>query len=81
MKVRVLFFAALAHDLGRSELQLVLSDNATVGDALSTLVNDHPPVARYRSQLATAVNMEYVGPDHPLSDNDELAIIPPVSGG
>lgn len=81
MKVRVLFFAALAHDIGKRDATLDLSDNATVKDALSTLAREYPAVGRYQSRLATAVNLEYVGPEHPLCDNDELAVIPPVSGG
>jgi len=81
MTIRVLLFASLAHEVGRSELAIDLSDNATVGDALSLLVREYPPIARYQSRLATAVNLEYVSPDHALCDNDELAVIPPVSGG
>ncbi len=81
MKVRVLFFAVLAHEIGRGDVVLHLSDNATVEDALSALAHEYPPVARYQSRLATAVNLEYVGSDHLLCDNDELAVIPPVSGG
>lgn len=81
MKIRVLLFASLARDVGRGELELSLSDNAVVGDALAALSRDHPPIARYRRRLATAVNLDYVGPKHRLRDGDELAVIPPVSGG
>lgn len=81
MKVHVLFFAALADDIGKRDVVIHLSDKATVGDALSLLAREYPAIARYQSRLATAVNLDYVGPEHPLSDNDELAIIPPVSGG
>jgi molybdopterin converting factor small subunit len=81
MKIRVLLFASLAHDVGRGGLEMHLSDNATVGDALAALARDYPPISRYRTRLATAVNLDYVGPDHCLCDGDELAVIPPVSGG
>ncbi len=81
MMIRVLFFASLANDVGCGEVSLNLSDNATVADALLLLSRDYPAVARYRSRLATAVNLDYVGPEHGLSDGDELAMIPPVSGG
>jgi len=81
MTIRVLFFGVLAHEVGQGEATLDLSDNATVGDALSALADVYPPISRFQSRLATAVNLEYVGSDHFLSDNDELAVIPPVSGG
>lgn len=81
MKIRVLLFASLARDVGRGELELSLSDNARVSDALAALSRDHPPISRYRCRLATAVNLDYVGPEHRLRDGDELAVIPPVSGG
>lgn len=81
MVIRVLFFGALAHDLGTGGTELDLSDNATVGDALSALHLAYPVIDRYRTRLATAVNLEYVGAAHPLRDGDELALIPPVSGG
>jgi sulfur-carrier protein len=81
MKIRVLMFASLAREVGRGELELDLSDNATVGQAIAALCGDYPPISRYESRLATAVNLDYVGPDHRLHDGDELAVIPPVSGG
>ena len=81
MKIRVLFFASLSQEIGQSNLEIHLSDNATVSDALATLSRDYPPISKYCSRLATAVNLDYVGPEHHLCDNDELAVIPPVSGG
>jgi len=81
VKIRVLLFASLAHDVGRGELEIDLSDNATVADALDALSGGYPPISRYRTRLATAVNLDYVGPEHRLCDGDELAVIPPVSGG
>jgi molybdopterin converting factor subunit 1 len=81
MKVRVLLFASLAQEIGQGELEIHLSDNATVSDALSMLSRDYPPISKYRSRLATAVNLDYVGSEHHLCDGDELAVIPPVSGG
>lgn len=81
MTIRVLFFGSLAHDLGRKSCELVLSDNATVADALETLLADDPALERHRARLAVAVNLEYVSPTHMLRAGDELALIPPVSGG
>ncbi len=81
MKIHVLLFASLTKEVGQGELELHLSDNATVGDAIAALATDYPPISRYRSSLATAVNLDYVDSGHHLCDGDELAVIPPVSGG
>lgn len=81
MTIRVLYFGSLAHELGRKSGELVLSDNATVADALEALFAEHPGLDRHRARLAVAVNLEYVTPTHVLRAGDELALIPPVSGG
>lgn len=81
MTIRVLFFGSLAHDLSATGTELDMSDNATVGDALAALCLRHPALDKHLARLATAVNLEYVDVAHPLHDGDELALIPPVSGG
>jgi molybdopterin converting factor subunit 1 len=81
MTVRVLFFASLARKLGQNHLNLDLPDGATVGDALRALEHQFPPLSALGSQLAIAVDLEYVGNDHTLTPDAELALIPPVSGG
>lgn len=81
IRIKVLMFASLADQLGVRELPLDLPETARVGDALDRLTRTHPDLAALRPTLATAVNLAYVGPDHGLADGDELALIPPVSGG
>ncbi len=81
MTISVLFFGALANDLKTRSSKLTLPDNATVNDALIALSDSHPGLKKHISRVATAVNLEYVGPTHILSGDDELALIPPVSGG
>lgn len=81
MTTRVLLFAALADAVGESAVSVELPEQATVGDALDALGERFPDVAAVRDRLATAVNMAYVRADHPLKNGDELALIPPVSGG
>jgi molybdopterin synthase catalytic subunit len=81
MTIRVLFFASLARDVGAREKALALADNATVQDALDALARDFSALKALRARLATAVNMAYVDGRHVLRDGDELALIPPVSGG
>ena len=81
IRIRVLLFAHLARETGEREITLELPEHATVSDALERLAGQYPQVARMGQRLVSAVNMEYVKPRHRLSNGDELALIPPVSGG
>lgn len=81
VQVDLLFFASLADVVGARRLRLELPTGATVAAALDELEGTHPKVAAYRPVLLTAVNEEYVRPQHALVDGDCLAIFPPVSGG
>jgi len=76
MSVTVRLFAILRERAGRDRLELELPDGARVADALEA-VDD---LAGGLS-LVMAVNREYAAPEDPLSPGDELALIPPVSGG
>ncbi|MGN6372337.1 MAG: cyclic pyranopterin monophosphate synthase MoaC [Solirubrobacteraceae bacterium] len=82
MTVRVRLFAILRERAGRESLELELADGATVGDALEALARD-PSLGDLltRMPLGTAVNREYAGLDTRLGASDELALIPPLSGG
>jgi MoaE-MoaD fusion protein len=76
MVVHVRLFAALRERAGSDRLELELPDGALVADALAAvddLARDLP--------LVLAVNREYAAPEDRLSPGDELALIPPVSGG
>jgi MoaE-MoaD fusion protein len=76
MRVRVRLFAMLRDRAGTSELELDLPDGARVRDALAEM----RPLAE-GLPLVMAVNREYADADHELVAGDELALIPPVSGG
>jgi molybdopterin converting factor small subunit len=81
MTIRLLLFGSLAQELDTRASQIDLSDNACVGDALDALALGYPALKKHLPRVATAVNLEYVGLTHVLHDGDELALIPPVSGG
>ena len=81
MIIRLRFFASVRERLRRSEAELSVGENATVDDVCRILCQENPQLADLASSLSFAVNQEYVQRSHPLSDNDELALIPPVSGG
>ena len=76
MRVQIRLFASLRERAGSSELTLELPDGALVGDALSEL---RWLIGDLRAVLA--VNREYASASTPLHQDDELALIPPVSGG
>ena len=80
--VTVRLFAILRQRAGRDEIELELADGATVDDALAAMRDDDRlGDTLERMPLRAAVNREYVGNDTPLASGDEVALIPPVSGG
>ena len=81
MNVNVRLFAGLHDLLGQREIRIELADNATVAELRRELARRYPVVTPYLPTLICAVDEEYVDTDHPLKDGDEVAIIPPVSGG
>lgn len=81
MQIRLRFFASVRERLRRQEATCSLPQGATVGALLDQLCDDYPALAEVRESLSIAVNHEYVDASHTLTDNDEVALIPPVSGG
>ena len=81
MTVRVKLFAVLREKAGASEVALDLPENATVADAREPLLRRFPALSGYIGRCAYAINRAYVKPDEILRDGDELALLPPVSGG
>lgn len=82
MTVRVRLFAALRERAGSSWVDLELARGSTVADAMRVL-SEHEPLADLlrRMPVRMAVNRDYAAPDAELAPDDELALIPPVSGG
>jgi len=81
MNVTVRLFAILRQQAGWQVCQLDLPGAATVEDAWQALVAQQPALAPTRSIVRFAVNRHYAAADQALADGDELALIPPVSGG
>jgi molybdopterin converting factor subunit 1 len=81
MRVNVKLFAVLRERAGMGELVLDLPDGETVAGASRSLAQQSPEIANYLSRVAFAVNREYVPRETVLREGDELAVIPPVSGG
>jgi molybdopterin synthase sulfur carrier subunit len=81
MRIRVRFFASLRERLNRSEEVREVPPGSTVRTVWELLKQENPELGAMEKAMAFAVAQEYVDKDHPLQDNDELALIPPVSGG
>jgi molybdopterin synthase catalytic subunit len=75
------FFASLRERLRRSEAEWTLAEGATIDDLWSALCREYPQLGPLGASMSFAVNREYVERGHRLSNNDEVALIPPVSGG
>jgi MoaE-MoaD fusion protein len=81
MRVRVLFFGMLKEVAGKSSDTLNLRDGATVGDLLAQVELQIPLLENAMAALAVAVNQHYAGAETVLKSDDEVALLPPVSGG
>ncbi|HVH82067.1 MAG TPA: molybdopterin converting factor subunit 1 [Stellaceae bacterium] len=83
--MRLLYFAWLRAKIGTAEEQLALpSQIRDVNGLLEWLQTRGPGYAEALKDLSTvrvAVNQDYVGPEHPVRDSDEVAVFPPVTGG
>ena len=81
MRVRVRLFALQRELAGARELSIELPDGATVESAWTSVVERHSVLAPGRPSMRFARNGEYADPATALADGDEVAFIPPVSGG
>ena len=81
LRIRVRLFAMQREAAGTRELRLEVPLGSTVDDAWTAVVDSVPALAPGRSSLRFAVNGSYADPDTALADGDEVACIPPVSGG
>jgi len=79
--ITVRLFARLADLAGTRQLELEAGEGLTAGEAYRLLVRRHPELAGFEASLMYARNQEYVDAEEPLQPGDELALIPPVSGG
>jgi molybdopterin converting factor subunit 1 len=81
MRVRVLFFGILKDLAGKSSDSLDLADGASVCDVIEHYAAQAPQLKEMLASIAVAVNQEYAGPETALRSDDEVALLPPVSGG
>lgn len=81
MKVRVRLFAALREVVGQDELEVEMPAGATVSGVWDKLVSDHARLSPYGKSIQFAVNHDFVARETEIKADDEVAFLPPVSGG
>ncbi|KAI7842392.1 hypothetical protein COHA_004031 [Chlorella ohadii] len=83
MQVRVLFFARSRELAGTSEASVTLEPGSTTTVLLQQLLQQYPQLEELRGSFVFSLNQEYLAPDEEqqLKGGDEVAVIPPISGG
>jgi molybdopterin synthase catalytic subunit len=80
-EVNVRLFAGLHDMIGKRDIVLDLPSGATIGDLRDRLGEEYPIVQPFLTTLVCAVDEEYVPSEHVLREGDDVALIPPISGG
>ncbi len=81
MRVRVVYFGVLRDMAGREQETVELSEGAHLAELYSGLQERIPGLKEFGTSIALSINYEYAGVDSPLHHGDEVALLPPVSGG
>lgn len=81
MRVRIRLFARLREIAGATEIERTVPGARTLADVWASLEREFPAMAPYRSSISAAVNADYARMNAPVHDGDEVAFLPPVSGG
>lgn len=81
MRVTVRLFARLRDLVGSGELERQVPDGSSIGAIWDAILADYPALVPYTESISCAVNAEYARRDAPVADGDEVAFLPPVSGG
>ncbi len=81
MRVTIRLFARLRDIAGATELPRTVASGATIRTVWHQLVAEFPELAGYERSISSAVNADYAKMDDQVRDGDEIAFLPPVSGG
>ncbi len=81
IRVKVLFFGRLKEILGRSEDSVDLAEGTQIESLFARYAASHPQLGDFRASVVASRNQEFAAWSTPLAANDEVAFLPPVSGG
>ena len=81
MQIHVQLFSLLREKAGTETVDLDLPDHASIAQAVRVLQQRYPALEPHMENVRFAVDMEFVDAETRLAQGDELALIPPVSGG
>ena len=81
MKVHLKLFAGVREIAGQQEVELDVDEGTTAGGLWERLLTDHPKLTVYTGIIQVAVNQDVVDRGVKLQPDDEVAFLPPVSGG
>lgn len=81
MRLRVRFFATYREIVGAKEIAWTADPGTTLGEFVDALLRRHPRLAPHRGTMMVAVNQAFAEPSTVLREGDEVALLPPVSGG
>jgi molybdopterin converting factor subunit 1 len=81
MRVTVRLFARLRELAGTADANCEVPTGATIGDVWQALVREHPALGPFGRSMSCARNAQFARMSAPVHDGDEVAFLPPVSGG
>ncbi|HYM38612.1 MAG TPA: MoaD/ThiS family protein [Thermoplasmata archaeon] len=81
MQLRVRLFATYREIVGAKDLAWTTDPGTTLGQFLDAFLRRHPKLAPHRDTMMLAVNRSFAEPSTVLKEGDEVALLPPVSGG
>lgn len=81
--IKVRFFAMLKNKTGKEEVNLSVPENITLEKLKTILKNEFPAIAEFieRKSIMISVNQEFADKNTVIKDGDEVALLPPFSGG
>ena len=80
-KIKVKLFAILRERVGESEITITVPSGITVNHLNSEILNKYPQLKSFSSKFVTSVNCKVTTGDTVITSKDEVALLPPVSGG
>ncbi|OEG00040.1 molybdopterin converting factor [Vulcanibacillus modesticaldus] len=81
MKVTIKFFAGIAESVGKREHTIQVNQESTVKDILAVLIDEFPQAKDLIDKSMVSINHDFAKLDQKIIESDEIALIPPVSGG